>query len=88
MLINAFNRADEAQRKELMRWVTAESFDPKGKIAAVTSIYNKLGSDLLAEEKISHYFGQSRKYLAAVNVAPERKTVLGDYTDKMMKRKY
>lgn len=88
MLINAFNRADEAQRKELMRWVTAESFDPKEKIAAVTSIYNKLGIDRLAEEKISHYFGQSRKYLAAVNVAPERKTVLGDYTDKMMKRKY
>lgn len=88
MLINAFNRADEAQRGELMRWVTAESFNPEKKIAAVTSIYDKLGIGRLAEEKINFYFGQSRKYLAAVNVADERKRVLEEYTDKMMKRKY
>ena len=88
MLINAFNRADEAQRKELKRWVTAEEFDPEEKIAAVTSIYDKLGIGRLAEEKIDHYFRQSRKYLAAVNVPDERKRVLEDYTDKMMKRKY
>ncbi len=88
MLINAFNRADEAQRRELTRWVTAEEFDPEEKIAAVTSIYDKLGIGRLAEEKIDHYFRQSRKYLAAVNVPDERKRVLEDYTDKMMKRKY
>ena len=88
MLINAFNRADEARRKELMRWVTADDFDPKEKIAAVTSIYDELGIDRLAEEKIKHYFEESRKYLAAVSVADERKSVLIDYTDRMMKRKY
>ena len=87
MLINAFNRADDSQRKELMKWVTAEKFDPKEKIAAVTDIYNNVGIKQLAESKIEYYFDQSRKYLAAVNVPEERKAVLTEYTDKMMKRK-
>ncbi|MCD8291638.1 MAG: polyprenyl synthetase family protein, partial [Prevotella sp.] len=88
MLINAFNRADDTQRKEIMKWVTAETFDPKEKIAAVTDIYNKLGINNLAEEKIEYYFAESRKYLAAINVSDERKTVLTEYTNKMMNRKY
>lgn len=87
MLINAFNRADDAQRAELMRWVTAKDFDPKEKIAAVTAIYDKVGIRKVAEEKIEYYFGQSRKYLAKVNLPDERKAVLTAYTDKMMTRK-
>ncbi len=86
MLINAFNRADDGRRKELMKWVTAEQYDPKEKIAAVTGIYDNVGIKQLAEEKIEYYFAQSRKYLAAVNVADERKAVLTGYTDSMMKR--
>lgn len=87
MLINAFNRADDAQRAELMRWVTAKDFDPKEKIAAVTAIYDKVGIRKVAEEKIEYYFGQSRKYLAKVDLPDERKAVLAAYTDKMMTRK-
>ena len=86
MLINAFNRADESRRDELLKWVTAEKFDPKEKIAAVTDIYNKVGIKRLAEEKIEYYFAQSRKYLAAIKVDDERKAVLTDYTDQMMRR--
>ncbi len=88
MLINAFNRADAAQRRELMKWVTAERFDPEEKIAAVTSLYDKLGIGRLAEEKIEYYFAQSRKYLAEVSLPEDRKSVLEAYADKMMKRKH
>lgn len=53
MLINAFARATDAQREELSRWINAaEACDPKEKIAAVTGIYNKIGIDRLAVEKI------------------------------------
>ena len=86
MLINAFNRADDGRRKELMKWVTAGQYDPNEKIAAVTGIYDNVGIKQLAEEKIEYYFAQSRKYLAAVSVADERKAVLTGYTDSMMKR--
>lgn len=86
MLINACNRANDEQRKELMYWITATDFDRKEKIEAVTRIYNEIGINRLAQEKIEHYFAESRKYLAAVNVPEERKQELIAYTNEMMKR--
>ena len=88
MLINAFNKATKEQRAELTHWVNAEDPDPKEKIAAVTDLYNKIGIRQLAEAKIQHYFDESRKYLAAVDVPEERKAELKAYTDKMMHREY
>ena len=88
MLINAFNRADGAQRAELERWTAAKEFDHKEKIAAVTRIYNEIGIDRLAMEKIRHYFDESKKHLDAVGVTPERKAELARYTAEMMKRQY
>ena len=88
MLINAFNRADAAQRAELERWIEAKDFDAKEKIAAVTRIYNEIGIDRLAMKKIKFYFNESKKYLDAVSVAPERKAELAKYTSEMMKRQY
>ncbi|MBR6885337.1 MAG: polyprenyl synthetase family protein [Prevotella sp.] len=86
MLINAFNKADEAQRKELEKWVNAVNPDPQQKIVAVTTLYNNIGVNRLAEERIRYYFDESRKYLAAVQVPEESKQELKAYTDKMMKR--
>lgn len=86
MLINAFNKADEAQRKELEKWVNAVNPDPQEKIAAVTTLYNNIGINRLAEERIRYYFNESRKYLDAVQVPEERKQELRIYADKMMKR--
>ena len=88
MLINAYNRADEAQRKELLNLITATEYNPDEKIAAVTALYNKIGINLLAEERIRFYFNESRKYLAAVDLPEERKQVLTEYVDNMMKRDY
>lgn len=87
MLINAFNLANDKQREELTHWITAENPDPKEKIAAVTKLYNEIGIDKLAEKKINFFFEESRKYLKAVKVDEERKSVLEAYTQKMMHRK-
>lgn len=87
MLINAFNLANDKQREGLTHWITAENPDPKEKIAAVTKLYNEIGIDKLAEKKINFYFEESRKYLKAVKVDEERKSVLEAYTQKMMHRK-
>lgn len=88
MLINAFNRADQQQRSELERWISAKEFDRDEKIAAVTRLYNEIGVDRLAQEKINLYFEESRKYLAAISVADERKAELTAYAQRMMKRQY
>ena len=88
MLINAFNLANDEQRKRLQQWVNTENPDPRQKIEAVTQIYNEIGISQLAEQKIKHYFNESRKYLEAINLPKERKLELEAYTDKMMKRNY
>ena len=88
MLINAFNHANDAQREELTRWITAKTFDREEKVAAVTRLYNEIGVDKLALDKIAYYFEQSKKYLDAVKVEEDKKTVLRQYAEKMMSRKY
>ena len=87
MLINAYNRADAEQRRELQHWMAAETFNSDEKVAAVTAIYNKVGVDKLAIEKIAYYFEESKKYLDAVQVSDERKAELRLYAQKMMHRK-
>lgn len=87
MLINAVNRANDKQRSELTRWIEAKDFDREEKVRAVTAIYDEIGIRQLCEEKINYYFTECRKYLAKVNVSDERKQLLLNYTDEMMKRK-
>ena len=87
MLINAYNHADERQRAELDLWL-ATSDRPQEKIAAVTRLYNEIGIDLMATERIAHYFAQSQRYLDAVQVDEDRKQELKRYAERMMKRKY
>lgn len=86
MLINAYNLADSRQRTELMRWINTND-SPLEKIATVTKLYNEIGIDKLATQKINHYFEESRKYLNAVNVEETRKQELMEYVESMMKRK-
>lgn len=86
MLINAINHANAEQRAELTRWITAEQFEAKEKVSAVTRLYNEIGIDRMAKDKIEYYFEQSTKYLALVNVPEERKQELIAYTHDMMNR--
>lgn len=88
MLINAFNRADNAQRAELERWVQATDFDRQEKVKAVTGLYDEMGIDRLAQQKIAGYFNESKTYLDRVGVSDERKSELMRYAQRMMKRRY
>jgi geranylgeranyl diphosphate synthase type II len=86
MLINAFNRANAEQRKELERWVSAKEFDRAEKVAAVTRLYDEIGIRQLCEEKINYYFEQARQTLAEVNLPAERKQALSAYMDELLHR--
>ena len=88
MLINALNRASAKQRMELEQWLAMPHFDAQEKIAAVTSLYNEIGVDLLATDKISYFYDRSRNYLAALDVPETRKQELIAYTSRMMNRQY
>ena len=88
MLINAFNCADDRQRKELQRLIGTEAFDRDEKVAAVTALYNEIGIDKMAKDKMDFFFEQSKRYLDAVSISEERKLELRAYAERMMKRKY
>src|SRR5574344_542342 len=88
MLINAFNKANDAQRKELTRWVSARDFDRNEKVDAVTRLYNEIGIYPMAQPTNAYKFAQSKKFLDAVNVPEEKKEELRKYAQKMMKRQY
>ena len=86
MLINAVNRANAAQRAELMKWIEAKEFDRQEKVAAVTRLYDEIGIRQLCEEKINYYFARALSYLDKVSVSDERKQFLRAYTNEMMHR--
>ena len=88
MLIKALNHANEEQRRQLESWIGATEFDRDEKVAAVTRLYNEIGIDRMAQDKIAYYFEQSRKYLQAVSVDESRKAELAAYAQRMMNRQY
>lgn len=88
MLINALNHANEEQHRQLESWISATEFDRDEKVAAVTRLYNEIGIDRMAQDKIAYYFEQSRKYLQAVSVDESRKAELAAYAQRMMNRQY
>ena len=86
MLINAINRANPAQRQQLMQWVEARQFDRTEKVAAVTRLYDEIGIRQLCEAKINAYFEQARQTLDKVGVDEERKAVIRQYMDELLHR--
>ena len=86
MLINAVNRANEAQRKELMGWIEAKTFDREEKVKAVTRLYDEIGIRQLCEEKMEACYAVAKECLAKVSVSEERKAELSAYAAAMMHR--
>ena len=79
MLINAINKAKDFDFGK-------QYSSPQEKIAAVTNLYNELGIDKLAQEKIEHYFNIARKALDEVQLTYETKEPLYSYLNEMLKR--
>lgn len=86
MLINAYNRADDAQRRELMKWLDAKEFDRNEKVAAVTKLYDEIGIRQLCEQKMEDCYQRGLEYLAKVSVPEERKGELKHYAADLMNR--
>ena len=86
MLINAYNRANDEQRKELEHWIGAKEFNRQEKVAAVTRLYDAIGIRQLCEDKINYYFQQASQTLSEVNVPEERKAQLRKYMDELLHR--
>ena len=87
MLITALEQADEDQRKELERWLTATDFIPVEKISAVTALYNNIGVGKRCEEMVEAYYSDGLAVLDSIALPEERKQALKDFACSLMNRK-
>ncbi len=87
MFINACNLAKGDDKAQLDAWLSAETFDKAEKIKAVTDIYNKIGVDRLAKEKMEYYLDVAKEYLSKVKVSDDKKVEIKEYAEKLMLRK-
>lgn len=88
MLIDAYQRANQEQKAELDRWMNTQEFDSAEKIEAVTHIYNILGIDKLAQQKIEELFALSLQSLDKVKVDEAKKAELRAFANRLLGRKY
>ena len=88
MLINAYQRANQEQKEELDRWMNTQEFDSAEKVEAVTHIYNILGIDKLAQQKIEELFALSLQSLDKVKVDEAKKAELRAFANRLLGRKY
>lgn len=86
MLIKALEHADEEQRKLLDSWISAKSFDPAEKIAAVTEIYDRIGVKNICEKKMSEYSARAMESLTAVKVDDAKKDELKKIIENLIHR--
>ncbi len=86
MLINAYLHANQAQRAELDRWLSATRYDEEEKIQAVTRLYNEIGIPQMARQKIEYYYTLAAESLSRVHLPEERKAPLWQYAQEMLNR--
>lgn len=86
LLINALERANPQQRKELVGWLHQEAFDKEEKVKAVKKIYEELEIRQLTEQKINAYFGIGLQKLQQIQVNPDKKEPLRQFAEQLMER--
>ncbi len=86
LLLKAFELADAASAAELTAFLTDKSIIPQAKIIGVTAIYDRLGVKELARQEMQAFYQKAMLEMAAIQVAPERKTVLNSFADTLMVR--
>lgn len=86
LLIKAFERADEQQRRALSFWIDADTYVPEKKITAVTALYDEIGVKNLCESLMEEYTFCARAALLSVAVSDERKQALKELMEQLMFR--
>jgi geranylgeranyl diphosphate synthase type II len=86
LLVNALNTKNEEEKKELLFWLQTNNRNEE-KIAAVTSLYNRLLLKEKARDKMEYYYRKAIRKLDQVNVPTEKKNVLINLAEELMNRK-
>lgn len=86
MLINAFNRANDAQKAELNRLLNDVN-ERKEKVAGVLALYDELEIPALCRERMETLYAEARRIFDSLPINAERKQPLWNYAEKLLNRK-
>lgn len=86
LLLRAFELANEAQKKELNKWIGNSKARAADKIAAIRSIYTQLDIENLTRQEAAAYFHKADRLLEAVTIEKEKKDLLRQYTEQLKNR--
>ena len=86
LVIKAFEKAMGIDLEKLKKYYSGEVYDPLEKINDIIKIFNKLDIRKETQDQINHYHDKAIKYLIDLNVPHERKKVLIEFSDVLMKR--
>ena len=86
LLIHAFELTSMEQKQTLKDWIGKESFNPAEKIKTITAIYNTLNLKDITTAKMQGYYDKAMEHLSALNVSPEKLTILKEVSNHLMYR--
>lgn len=86
LMISAMERSHEKDREILKTWLERATFDPDQKIREIKKIFDKCNIKELTLLKINEYFDSALQELDRINVSAERKKILRDFSENLMKR--
>ncbi len=82
----ALEKGDEAQRSELLHWMSTQPADPTDKIASVKQLFKATSSDLAIQELMEAYTQKALKEVVNFPVAQEKKDLFTSFALQLMKR--
>lgn len=86
LYITARAKADAVAHSELDRWALYDGSDSQSKIDGVRAVYDALHVREQSESLIGSLFDESMEILDEVSVSPDRKIILREYVNSLMKR--
>ncbi|TLX77133.1 polyprenyl synthetase family protein [Labilibacter sediminis] len=86
LLLTAIGKAKNEEAQELNSWITKKEFTQDEKIAAVKTIYQKLGVDKASQKKMDEYYNLAINSLNQINGNQDVKQELINFASKLMQR--
>lgn len=86
LLINAYQRADEATKAQLLTLIDNNSMEAEAKIKAVTDIYNALDIPALTRAAINRFYDEAHNELRKLSLPESQWSVLWDYATSLLGR--
>lgn len=86
LLINAYQRADEATKAQLLTLINDNSMEAEAKIKAVTDIYNALDIPALTRAAINRFYDEAHNELHKLSLPESQWIVLWNYATSLLGR--